>query len=195
MPQQRRRPRADLPGTDCLKPERTHLPRHSGRSLPSFEEWLTLDNRARLLILDEFPYDEAARPLIQRVADDFREKYRHLDIVVRGVGSYHGGSWVISVQHDFIFDRRLLPSMHLGVWVHTSNTSTPEEFSGPYIWSPPNYERFVDRHTGQIRRKLGAPQMSRQEMLSALVGRPWEQFVESCRESVRKGQIPPFESF
>jgi hypothetical protein len=62
-----------------------------------------------------------------------------------------------------------------------------------YAWSPPNFERFVDRCANEIRQRLSNPTMSRAEMLHALIGTPFEEFVAHCRESVKKGFIPPFE--
>ena len=45
----------------------------------------------------------------------------------------------------------------------------------------------------EIRAELGAADMSRDDMLSALVGMPFSQWVEACRSSVREGRIEPFE--
>jgi hypothetical protein len=118
---------------------------------------------------------------------------------VDGAGSPHGGGWEIDVTHDVIFDRRWIPGHYLGFSVHSRvQGPLPPEFANQdrphgYAWSPPNFERFVDRCSNEIRQRLGNPTMSRNEMLDALVGRPFEEFVALCRESVKKGFIPPFE--
>lgn len=35
--------------------------------------------------------------------------------------------------------------------------------------------------------------MTREEMLHAIVGRPFEEHVAQCRRAVKEGSIPPFE--
>jgi hypothetical protein len=92
-------------------------------------------------------------------------------------------------NHPFVFDRRLLPTSHLGIGVRALiGGELPPEFQDGqrrygYVWAPPHYEQFVDRCAEEIRRQLGRPDMSM----------PFEQFRELCRQSVRDGRIAPFE--
>jgi hypothetical protein len=168
---------------------------------PSFAEWLALSDRERSDVQSHWnTYSGDGEELVLRIAADFREKYGHVrGVEVHGPGIYHGGSWVISVRHPFVFDRRMLPTQHLGIHVHSFyGPELPPEFQEgtrehTYVWAPPNYERFVDRCGEQMREQLGRPDMSRDEMLSALVGMPFGEFVEICRAWVREGRIAPFE--
>jgi hypothetical protein len=169
--------------------------------VPSLEEWLDLPEAERIRRAGALnPYAGEGVDLIRQVADRFRVEFGHLrGLEITGPGLYHGGSWVIGASHPLIFDRRRLPEYYLGVDVRASvRPPLPPEFQGQeyphgYIWSPPNYERFVDRCADEIRERLAQPDMTRDEMLSALVGRPFGQHVAQCRQSVKEGKIPPFE--
>ena len=164
-------------------------------------EWLGLaeENRVRHVARLNAYAGEGAQ-LIRQIADRFRDEFGHLPgLTMTGHGVYHGGSWVIGASHPFVFDRRWLPNRYLGVEVRASiRPPLPPEFEGQeyphgYVWSPPNYERFVDRCADEIRQRLGNPEMTRAQMLHALVGRPFEEHVSDCRRWVTEGAIPPFE--
>jgi hypothetical protein len=184
---------------DKAGPER--LSRVEAINVPDLESWKGLTSQEQHTRIFDYSEREEARPLVQSIVDDFRRAHGHVEgLVIRDQpGSYHGGEWVIDVTYPFIFDRRSLPRQHLGVRVHAGpQLPLPPEFENQnppdgYAWSPPNFERFVDRCANEIRQRLGNPTMSRAEMLDALVGMPFEEFVAHCRESVRKGSIPPFE--
>jgi hypothetical protein len=53
-----------------------------------------------------------------------------------------------------------------------------------YVWAPAHYEQFVDRCPDQIRAELGRADMTRDEMLSALVGMAFEKYVQLNRKHV-----------
>lgn len=177
------------------------LTRVEAISVPDLESWKRLTPGGQCARLADYSYREEARPLIRCIVDDFRRAHGHIEglVVNEEPGIYHGGEWVIDVTHPFIFDRRSLPRQYLGVRVHAgSQPPLPPEFANQhypdgYAWSPPNFERFVDRCADEIRQRLGNPTMSRAEMLHALIGTPFEEFVAHCREWVKKGSIPPFE--
>ena len=177
------------------------LARVEAINVPDLKFWKRLTPEEQHARLADYSEREEARPLIKCILSDFRDAYGHIEglMVDEEPGIYHGGSWVIDVTHPFIFDRRSLPPEHLGVSLHTgSQLPLPPEFADQhypdgYAWSPPNFERFVDRCANEIRQRLGNPTMSRTEMLHALIGTPFEEFVAHCRESVKKGFIPPFE--
>ena len=185
-------------------PDRTQpesLERVEPIDVPDLASWKRLTAEEQRARLSKYSYREEARSLLRSIVGDFRDAYAHVQglVVSEEPGIYHGGSWVIDVTHPFIFDRRRLPREHLGVWLHTGvELPLPPEFSDQlypdgYAWSPPNFERFVDRCANEIRHRLGNPTMSRAEMLHALSGMPFEDFDAHCRESVKKGNIPPFE--
>jgi hypothetical protein len=167
----------------------------------TFEDWQALAESERAQIQAGWdPYRGEGEHIVAKAADDFRAKFGHLrGLSDLGYGVYHGGSWVISASHPFVFDRRTLPASHLGIWVHASiGPEIPREFETStrkygHIWAPPHYEAFVDGNAAQIRHQLGNPDMTRDEMLAALVGRPFDKFVQSCREQVSAGRIEPFE--
>jgi hypothetical protein len=173
----------------------------SGRRIPTFAEQLALSDAERRNEASRWnAYAGEGHEIVAEVTEDFRVKYGTIPGVdVTGLGIYHGGDWVIGVTHPFVFDRRLLPTSHLGIGVRTLiGGELPPEFQDgqrryPYVWAPPHYEQFVDRCAGEIRRQLGRPNMSRDEMLSALIGMPFEQFRELCRQSVREGRMAAFE--
>ena len=171
------------------------------RRIPTFAEWLSLSDAERANEAARWnTYGGEGSEIVAAVTEDFRAKYGNLSGVERIVfGVYHGGSWVIGVIHPLVFDRRLLPLSHLGIMVHTSiGGELPPEFQDSkrrysFVWAPPHYEQFVDRCADEIRRQLGRPDMSRDEILAALVRMPFEQFREHCRQSVREGRMAAFE--
>jgi hypothetical protein len=171
------------------------------RGIPTFAEWLSLSDAERRHETERWnAYGGEGGEIVAAITEDVRAKYGKIPgVEVTGFGVYHGGSWVIAVTHPFIFDRRLLPLSHLGISVHTSyGRELPPEFQDgkrrySYVWAPPHYEDFVDRCADEIRQRLRRPDMSREEMLAALVRMPFEEFREHCRQSVREGRIAAFE--
>ena len=121
-------------------------------------EWIQLssDERARRLAALN-AYAGEGEALIEQIADRFRDEFGHLsELEIHGPGVYHGGGWVIGVSHPLIFDRRNLPNQYLGVDVRASiRLPLPPKFEGRqypngYVWSPPNFERLVDRCAQQL---------------------------------------------
>lgn len=170
-------------------------------NVPALAEWLTLSDHERAEIKERWnPYGGEGFGLVDAITSDFRAKYGHLPgLQIDGPGVYHGGQWVIGLRVPFVFDRRPIPSTHLGIMVHTSLTGElPREFADgtrrhEYVWAPPHYEAFVDRAADEIRAQLGVADMSRNDMLSALVGMPFSQWLALVRSSVREGRLEPFE--
>jgi hypothetical protein len=185
-------------GRDRAAPDSMNTSR---RRIPTFAEWLGLSDLERSNEASRWnTYGGEGSEIVAAATEDFRAKYGNIPgLRLVEFGVYHGGDWVIAVTHQFIFDRRLLPQVHLGIGVHTSvRHDLPPEFQDgkrryDYVWAPPHYEQFVDRCGDEIRRQLGRPDMRRGEMLSALVGMPFEQFRELCRQSVREGRMAAFE--
>jgi hypothetical protein len=165
-------------------------------ALPPINEWLLLteEERARRVVALN-PYAGEGSELLGVVIDLFRKDFGHLKgLQINGPGVYHGGSWVIGAVHPFIFDKRLLPPTYLGVIVHQSvSEPLPAEFQSGYAWSPRNFSRFVDRSADELRREFKNPIMTREEMLHALIGEPYETWLVRCRAWVAEGKIPRFE--
>lgn len=168
---------------------------------PSISEWLALSEQERVRHVAALkPYAGEGSELLEVVVDLFRKEFGHLrGLKINGPGVYHGGSWVIGASHPLVFDKRLLPPTFLGIQVHkTTAHPLPVEFQNQerprgYVWSPNNFSRFVDRCGDEVRRELENPNMTREDMLHALIGEPYEEFVTRCRGWVAEGRIPPFE--
>jgi hypothetical protein len=169
--------------------------------VPTLAEWLKLSDHERAAVKERWnPYGGQGFVLVDEITSDFRARYGHLPgLHIEGPGVYHGGQWVIGLRVPFVFDRRAVPSSHLGIMVHVSQAGElPREFADgtrqhEYVWAPPHYEQFVDRAADEIRAQLGGGDMSRDELLSALVGMPFSKWVELNRSWVREGKIEPFE--
>ena len=152
---------------------------------PTFDQWLLLPEKERETIASRWSgYTGSGEELVTKIVSDFRAKYGSLPgVEVKAQpGIHHGGTWVIDVTHPFVFDRRTLPSSHLGVFVHrTMNPhQMPVEFRNGGA-TPARWEAFVDSHADDIRTQLQRPEMSRSEMLSALVGMDFDEYAKFHR--------------
>jgi hypothetical protein len=106
---------------------------------------------------------------------------------------------MVELERAFIVDMRRIPSAHLSVPVHraVAMAEVPTEFQvgadrSAYRWAPPRYEAYVDRAANDIRSRLGDPDMTREEMLHALIGIPFDEFVALTEEAIRKGFIKDY---
>jgi hypothetical protein len=151
---------------------------------PSLQEWKALPESERKHIVPTWnAYSGEGEPLLSQIVEEFRQEYGNVrGLSITGLANYHG-SLVIAVRTNLIFDKRLVPDRYLGLGVHRSSTGTPESFNvfGSYHWAPENYEHLVDTHTDVIRRELGQPEISREEMLYALIGMKFEDWINRCR--------------
>jgi hypothetical protein len=146
--------------------------------LPAFEDWLKMPEAERVRVVSALDaYAGEGQELLDEVWRRFRAEYGHVHgVQTYGPGANHGGTWAMSATTPFIFDRRSLPVYYLGVHVKwLIPPPLPAEFQNGYPWAPQNYERFVDRCAAEIREVLGKPDMTREEMLHALIGRPFEE--------------------
>lgn len=106
---------------------------------------------------------------------------------------------VIMISKPFLFDNRQLPKSYEGLEIKSKiEGGLPEEFKvdptkKEYVWSPKRFENFVDKHQDEIRKKLGNPGMSREEMLDALAFGSFEEHKRKCIELVKEGKIAAFE--
>jgi len=150
----------------------------------TLDEWKALSDTESGKIASRWsPYESRkADSVPDLISEEFRKQYPDLDF--RGLGNVHG-SLELVVMQPFIFDKRLIPNRFLGMPVKVSlREPLPdgfEVFSG-YVWAPENYAHLVDSEPEKIRLELGNPSMSREEMLNALIGMPFDAWVEKCRE-------------
>ena len=153
-------------------------------SVPTLKEWKSMSESERNKMFESWsPNSDDGQPLLSQITEEFRREYGHLHgLRIDGVGNCHG-SIVLGVTFQLIFDRRLLPNSYLGVPVYGLVADVPKDFKQfkKYIWAPENYEYFVDHHADEIRKELGNPDMSRDEMLHALCGMEFDKWVEICR--------------
>ncbi len=150
----------------------------------TLDDWLALSDEERGKITRQWsPYDTSGNEtLLDGIVEEFRKAHPNLNI--EGLGNVHG-SLELVVTHPFVFDRRLIPSSFLGLAVRdTLSSPLPEDFEvfSGYVWAPENYANFVDGHAEEIRITLHDPDMTRAEMLHALIGMPFKDWVEQCRK-------------
>ena len=149
------------------------------------------------------PHAGEGEDYIAKVLGKFKEEFGSLP-GMRNIhsGNYHGSVWVIGYSHPFIFDQRKAPpSIYLGVDVRggTPLNEMPEEFQitdreREYVWAYQRYEKFVDRCEDQIRKELGDPDMTREEMLDALTnGGNFQSFKSQCQIWEEEGRIPRYQ--
>jgi hypothetical protein len=158
---------------------------HEPEELPSIEQWRAMSDTDRRAWLESWnAYAGEGYSLIQEIAREFASVYGHLKgLELLGAGVYHGGDYVIGVTHKLVFDCRLLPQRYLGLCVRAAVREIPEDFQvfRDYIWAPENFAHLVDTHADEVRAELGVPDMSREQMLHALCGMEFGQWIETCR--------------
>ena len=85
---------------------------------------------------------------------------------------------VIDVSRPLVFDNRLLPKTFEGL--------------DDYIWAPERFEHFVDRCSLEIKKQLGNPAMSRDEVLSALCFGDYEAHKVKTQQMITEGKLPAY---
>jgi hypothetical protein len=110
---------------------------------------------------------------------------------------------VIDVSRPLVFDTRELPKSFEGLDVKAIiHGDLPSEFSidrtqpdwtkKEYIWAPERFEMFVDRCCDDIRKKLGDPKMTRDDMLSALAFGDFKAHQEKTTALIKEGKLPSY---
>ncbi|HNP49163.1 MAG TPA: hypothetical protein PKK99_10960 [Bacteroidia bacterium] len=110
---------------------------------------------------------------------------------------------VIDVSRPLVFDNRLLPKTFEGLDVKAIiHGDLPMEFNIDrtkpdwqkmhYIWAPERFEHFVDRCSLEIKKQLGNPAMSRDEMLSALCFGDYEAHKLKTQQMITEGKLPAY---
>ena len=99
----------------------------------NFSEWLNLSDSERQQVQENWNvYEKEGYDIAKNVVEKFKCEYGKLPnlTINDNPGIYHGGKWVISIHHPFIFDRRDLPDKYLGIEIRGGvNTSDlPKEF-------------------------------------------------------------------
>ena len=149
-----------------------------------FADWQKLTSVEQIEIASQWsPQDtEAIDSLLQEIVKAFREKYPHYEIP--GLGNVFG-SLMLVVSRPFIFDKRSAPGSFMGLAIrYTLSEPVPEGFKiyESYVWAPETYARFVEANRAHIRRAFGDPSMQADEMLHALIGIPFHDWIVQCRK-------------
>src|SRR6185436_9146033 len=104
---------------------------------------------------------------------------------------------VIDVSRPLVFDNRQLPKSFEGLEIKAViSGDLPMEFKVDrtkpdwqkmeYIWAPERFENFVDRCPDEIKKKLGDPKMSRDDMLSALCFGNYEEHKLKTQQLIKE---------
>lgn len=133
------------------------------------------------------------------ILNEFKRQFGHLKkygLKIEGVADLMGNG-VISISKPFIFDNRKLPEKFMGLNIRggTVDTELPVEFQNldrdrEYIWAYQRFEEYVDKHADLIRKTLGKPDMTRDEMLDALCFGDFRRHKEMCVKWENEGTIP-----
>lgn len=146
--------------------------------------------------------------LLYDTLDRFEKKFAHLKkkgLRINGLKMIDPKrkKHVIDVSRPLIFDNRLLPKTFEGLDVKTIiHGDLPSEFKvdrtrpdwqkKEYIWAPERFENFVDRCSVEIKKQLGNPTMSREDLLSALCFGDFEAHKNKTQLMVKEGKLPAF---
>ena len=110
---------------------------------------------------------------------------------------------VIDVSRPLVFDNRQLPKSFEGLEIKavisgdlpmefTIDRTKPDWQKKEYIWAPERFEHFVDRCGDEIKKKLGDPKMSRDELLSALCFGNFQEHKNKTQQLIKEGKIPSY---
>jgi hypothetical protein len=112
---------------------------------------------------------------------------------------------VIKISRPLIFDNRLIPKRFEGLDVKTNiklGTDLPIEFDvdrtqpdwhkTQYIWAPERFMKYVERCEKEIKAELGAPTMTKLEILDALCFGNFEEHKQKSLQLIKEGKLPVY---
>lgn len=143
-----------------------------------------------------------------RTLQHFKERYKHLEkkgLRIIGVKLIDPSkkTHVIEISRPLIFDSRSIPDRYEGLRIKRRiHGSLPEEFQidresadwhkREYVWAPERFEKYVDRCSAEIRKTLGDPEMSREDMLDALCFGSFEAHKKKVDDLIAEGKVPKY---
>ena len=143
-----------------------------------------------------------------RTLENFKERYKHLEkkgLRILGIKLVdpEKKTHVIEISRPLIFDSRVIPDRYEGLRVKRRiHGALPEEFQidrdavdwhkKEYVWAPERFEKYVDRNADKIRKKLGDPNMSREDMLDALCFGNFQEHKKKVDLLIAEGKLPPY---
>ena len=146
--------------------------------------------------------------LLYDTLDRFEKKFAHLKkkgLRVNGLKMIDPKrkKHVIDISRPLLFDNRQLPKIFEGLDVKAVvSGDLPAEFAidrtkpdwqkKEYVWAPERFEKYVDRCGDEIKKKLGDPKMSREDMLSALCFGDYKAHKEKTKQLIKEGKLPDY---
>jgi hypothetical protein len=146
--------------------------------------------------------------LLYDTLDRFEKKFAHLKkkgLRVNGLKMIDPKrkKHVIDISRPLLFDNRQLPKIFEGLDVKavvsgdlpvefTIDRSKPDWQKKEYVWAPERFEKYVDRCGDEIKKKLGDPKMTREDMLSALCFGDYKAHKEKTQLLIKEGKIPSY---
>ena len=138
----------------------------------------------------------------------FEKKFGHLKkqglrITGLGFADERKKVHVIEVTRPFMFDSRLIPRRFEGMDVRSKILGDlPDEFiinradegwqKRDFVWAPERFEKYVDHCPEVIKEQLKNPDMTRDDMLSALCFGNFEQHKVKIEKLIQEGKIPAY---
>ena len=110
---------------------------------------------------------------------------------------------VINISRPLIFDTRQIPKSYEGLEIKAIisgdlpmefnvDRTKPDWHKKEYIWAPERFEKYVDRCEDEIKKQLGDPKMSREDVLSALCFGDFEAHKKKTQEMIKEGKLPSY---
>ena len=146
--------------------------------------------------------------LLYDTLDRFEKKFAHLKkkgLRVNGLKMIDPKrkKHVIDISRPLLFDNRQLPKIFEGLDVKAVvsgdlpaefaiDRSKPDWQKKEYVWAPERFEKYVDRCGDEIKKKLGDPKMSREDMLSALCFGDYKAHKEKTKQLIKEGKLPDY---
>ena len=143
-----------------------------------------------------------------RTLNNFKERYKHLEkkgLRIIGVKLIDPSkkTHVIEISRPLIFDSRSIPDRYEGLRIKRRiHGPLPEEFQidreavdwhkREYVWAPERFEKYVTRCADEIRKALGDPDMSKDDMLDALCFGSYEKHKLKVDNLIAEGKLPPY---
>lgn len=141
--------------------------------------------------------------------DNFKERYKHLQkkgLRILGIKLIdpEKKTHVIEISRPLIFDSRIIPDRYEGLRIKRRiHGPLPEEFQvdrdavdfhkREYIWAPERFEKYVDRCSDKIRKQLGDPDLTREDMLDAICFGNFRKHKQKVQNLIREGKLPPYQ--
>ena len=146
--------------------------------------------------------------LLYDTLDRFEKKFAHLKkkgLRVNGLKMIDPKrkKHVIDISRPLLFDNRQLPKIFEGLDVKavvsgdlpvefTIDRTKPDWQKKEYVWAPERFEKYVDRCGDEIKKKLGDPKMTREDMLSALCFGDFKAHKEKTQLLIKEGKLPNY---